>query len=194
MKHLFVFACLILSSCSSKKDKTAVTIDATKLPGQGTPEQVKDSNRSEPETDCVFNDDYKGLTTEWLAKIGKTNYSWSKDLNQASIAIGSDTIYLSKGGCAHFGVLVELRLGKDEHTINDSSFWLDKALQLASEFELTHYKQMIQQKKTKQIRNSEKMIWFTVDDDNLEDNLYYNGIEVNLERKSKVISLSQYYN
>lgn len=144
--------------------------------------------------DCVFNSDYKGLTTEWLTKIGKNDFNWRADLNQAFIPLEQDTIYLAKGGCEHFGVVLELRLGDDNHTITDSAFWMNKALSLATEFGLEHYKKMIGERRIRKVENSKNVVWFEIEDDDLDDNLYYNGVEINFERKSKVISISQYYN
>jgi hypothetical protein len=177
------------------KGSTSGTTETTlKADKQIEEDTTQKSKNEEEESDCVFNSDYKGLTTDWLTKVGKTNFVWRTDLDQASIAMGQDTIYVSKGGCEQMGLLVELRLNNDGHTIADSTFWLSKALTLATEFGLTHYEQMIREKKTKRIENRKNVVWFEIEDDNQDDNLYYNGVEINLEKKSKVISLSQYYN
>ena len=149
---------------------------------------------SQTEKDCVFNNDYKGLTTEWLTKLGKTDFHWNADSNQAEIYSKQDTIFVSKGGCVHFGISVELRLSEDPHTINDSEYWLNKALTLATDFDFKYYKKMIQEISVNRVENKKNIVWFEIEDDNLADNLYYNGIEINLEMKTKVIRLSQYYN
>jgi len=72
---------------------------------------------SQSENDCTFNNDYKGLTTDWLSELGKTNFIWNAKTNQAEIQSGQDTIVISKGGCIHFNTLVELRLGNNTHTL-----------------------------------------------------------------------------
>jgi len=152
------------------------------------------STFSQTENDCVFNNDYKGLTLDWLTKLGKTDFFWNAETNQAEIHSGHETVFISKGGCVHLGMLVELRFSDDSHTINDSEYWLNKALILATEFDFKHYKKMIEENKVKRVENNKNRVWFEIEDNNLDDNLYYIGIEVNLEKKSKVISLSKYYN
>ncbi len=151
-------------------------------------------SQEEVENDCVFDNNYKSLTTEWLVDLGKTEFVWNEDTNQAEIYSKKDTVFISKGGCTHFNVVVELRLSNDSHTISDSEYWLNKALTLATEFDLKHYKKMITENKLKRIETSKNIVWFEIEDNNAGDNLFYNGIEINLEKKSKVVSLSKYYN
>ncbi len=149
---------------------------------------------SQTEIECVFNNDYEGLTTEWLTELGKTDFVWNEKSNQAEIHSGQNTVLVSKGGCVHFGISVELIINNDSHTIEDSEYWLNKALTLAKEFNFKHYQKMIEKNNVKRVENEKNLIRFEVEDDNLNDNLYYNGVEINLESKSKVISISQYYN
>ena len=51
---------------------------------------------SQTENDCTFNNDYKGLTTEWLAELGKTDFVWNAKSNQAEIHSGKDTLVVSE--------------------------------------------------------------------------------------------------
>lgn len=148
----------------------------------------------EEENDCVFNNDYKSLTTEWLTDLGKTEFIWNTDTNQAEIYSNKDTVFVSKGGCTHFGILVELRLSNDSHIISDSEYWLSKALNLATEFDFKHYKKMITENNLKRVEANENVVWFEIEDNNTDDNLFYSGIEINMEDKSKVIRLGKYYN
>jgi hypothetical protein len=149
---------------------------------------------SQTENDCTFNNDYKGLTTEWLKELGKADFVWNAKSNQAVIYSGQDTISVSKGGCVHFGILVELRLANDLHTINDTEYWVKKALFLATEFDLKHYKKMLEENNFKRVDTNKNVVWFDIEDDKIGDNLFYNGVEINLENKLKIISLSEYYN
>jgi hypothetical protein len=136
----------LLAALATKKSKSSVAHDSLKVTTQ-TPltalpsddDTIQNKENEKGESDCIFNDDYKGLTFDWLAEVGKRDFVWRKDLHQALIAAGHDTIYVSKGGCEHFVFLVELRLGEDHHTIADSTFWISTALSLASEFGLEHY-------------------------------------------------------
>ena len=90
------------------------------------------------------------------------------------------------------GLLVELRLSNDEHTITDSIFWLNKALTLATDFGLKHYEKMIKEKRIKRIENNKNEVWYEIEDDNLDDNLYYNGIEISIRGLSGVHGYDMY--
>jgi hypothetical protein len=149
---------------------------------------------SQTENDCVFNNDYKGLTTEWLNQIGKTDFVWNADSNQAEIYSKRDTIFVSKGGCVHSGRSVSLIISNDPHTINDSEYWLNKALILAIDFDFKHYKEMIQENKLKRVQYRKDLVLFNVEEGNYKSNLIYNGVEIRFEKKHKVVRLSQYYN
>ena len=149
---------------------------------------------SQTEDDCVFNNNYKELTTEWLTELGKTNFTWNEKSNQAEIYSDEYEINVSKGGCYHFGKSVKLKISNDSNAIDNFEYWLNKAMTLATEFNFEHYQKMIEQNKVKLVENGENLIWFEIEDDNLDDNLYYSGVEINLEGESKVISISQYYN
>src|SRR5688572_1653153 len=67
--------------------------------------------------DFIFNNDYKGLTSEWLKELNITEFIWREDLKQALIPKGQDTLFFSKGGCTHSGILVELKLANDSHDL-----------------------------------------------------------------------------
>ena len=149
---------------------------------------------SQSENDCTFNNDYKGLTTEWLSELGKTDFIWNVKSNQAEIRSGQNTIVVSKGGCVHFNTLVELKIGKDTHTLEDTEYWRKKALYLATEFDLKHYKKMLEENNFNLIKARKSVIVFDIKDDKIDDNLFYVGVEINFENNSKVISLSEYYN
>jgi len=149
---------------------------------------------SQSENDCTFNNDYKGLTTEWLTKLGKTDFVWNAETNQAEINTGQDTIFVSKGGCVHFNTLVKLKLGSDIHTLEDIDFWLKNALYLATEFDLEHYKKMLEEDNFNRVEARKNVVVFDIKDDKIDDNLFYIGVVISFENNSKVISLSQYYN
>lgn len=144
--------------------------------------------------DCVFNNDYKGLTTEWLAEVKIKNFIWNEKLKQALIPRGQDTVFISQGGCTHFGFVVEIKLTNDTHDLNDSVFYIQKALELAKEFKMNHYVQMIKERKFRNAQTGEVRVWYEVDDDNIEDNIIYNGIEIAAEGQDKRINISQYMN
>lgn len=126
--------------------------------------------------------------------MNKTNFIWRDDLEQALIPMGQDTVFLSQGGCIHFGFILELKLAQDNHLISDSVYWVHKALDLATEYEMDHYSKMIQSGKIRAAQQGETTVWYEVDDDKEDDNLFYTGIEITVEGTSKRIRISQYFN
>lgn len=202
MKYLIVIASLICLTCSGQKESVEGDIVASDSAESSTEDamvteaSIEEDTAKESEVqddDCVFNNDFKGLTTEWLAELGRTKYIWREDLAQALIPMGQDTIYVSKGGCNHFGISVELHLNNDNHTLADSVFWVENALKLAQDFKMEEYQRSIEQKKIKRLGDeSDIALWFEIID--AEDNYIYEGIIVKIEKNSKIVSISQYLN
>lgn len=147
----------------------------------------------ETDDDCVFNNDLKGVTADWLNEL-KIDFTWNDDLAQAVIPKGEDTVFVSVGGCTHFYTSVEMKLTGDQHEMSDSTFFIQRALALATEFKLDNYKNMIEAGRIKRSDGEESTVWFGIDDDDADDNLYYDGIEVRPEAKGKRILISQYFN
>jgi hypothetical protein len=156
--------------------------------------QADKNVHAEREDGCAFNSDFKGLTTAWLEQLNIHDFKWKEKLAMACVASGNDSIFVSEGGCEHYGKIVELRLSRDSHLLSDSAFWIDKALQLAHEFQLDDYVEMINDGRLRRIQTNESSVWYEMEDMDLSDNLYYNGIEITVEQQSKRISISQYLN
>jgi hypothetical protein len=180
---------VIVSSCTNRTSK-----EGTALTSSEPKKRAAEKDSSSVEHDCVFNDDYQGLTDEWLKEINKNNFVWKSDINRAVVIDGPDSIFLSKGGCGHFGISVELRIPNDRHLISDSTFWIERTLRLADEFGMDHYSKAIRSKSLRKVQDSPTKIWFEVEDDAGDDNLYYDGIEVCVEGGVSRIGISQYYN
>lgn len=184
-----IFGLLISCTPGSKTAETTDTLMTTKSV------QDKDSRpNSDPEEDCVFNNDYQGLTTNWLNELKIKGFIWRDDLKQALIPKGQDTVFVSKGGCNHSGLLVELKLTNDNHPMTDSTYWMKKALDLSAEYQMDHYERMIKEGKIRKSQSGQTTTWYEVDDNDPEDNLIYNGIEIVLDGRSKRVSISQYFN
>ena len=184
----------LLISCTQQNRTTesADTINFRELATDAISQA--DTNSDINEFDCVFNNDYKGLTTDWLAELNIKDFIWRSDLEQALIAKKQDTLFVSQGGCVHFGFLVELKLTNDKHAIGDSIFWINKALELAKEFKMDHYEQMINQGRIRKVQDNDTNVWFEIDDNDTDDNLFYNGIEIVFNGQEKRMSISQYFN
>jgi hypothetical protein len=145
------------------------------------------ANKFEAE-DCMFNDDYQGLTTEWLQESKIDKFIWREDLKRALLPKGEDTVFFGKGGCSHFGQSVSLKIRNDNHLISDSVFWIKKALQLSIDFKMPYYEKMIIQKRITKGQTWERSSWYLIMDDNMEDNLIYNGIEISVDGNSKSVT------
>ena len=156
--------------------------------------QADENVHAQREDGCAFNSDYKGLTTAWLEELEIRNFTWKEKLAMACVASGKDTIFVSEGGCEHYGKIVELTLSRDTHLLSDSTFWIDRALQLAHEFKLNDYVEMINDGHLRKTQGNNSSVWYEMDDMDLSDNLYYNGIEITVEKHDKRISISQYLN
>src|SRR5262245_43726617 len=103
------------------KAKPAVPDDSISN-STATPE--KESEKDTVENDCVFNDNYEELTKKWLSELKIDKFVWRADLSQALIPEGSDTVFISQGGCAHFGISVESKMTNNVHPITDSVFFI----------------------------------------------------------------------
>jgi|GEM_PF-1010740 len=144
--------------------------------------------------DCVFNNDYKGLTAGWLKELNIQDYEWDSNRNNAIIIDGRDSILVTQGGCYHFGFTVTQKLMNENVSFDSLSYWIDKSILLAEKFEFDNYLKSLKDS-TFTIENEElHSIWISVEDDNIDDNLFYSGIELKREDNNSKITISQYYN
>ena len=155
---------------------------------------IYENPKTDSQVDCVFDNDIRKLTRDWLKESGVQSFTWDDRNERAIIAHEGDTIFASQGGCEHFGMLVERKLAADIHPVEDHDYWLGHALKLADQFGLDFYAREIT---AGNIRNTEKAngsLWYEIGDDDPSDNLYYNGIEIRMDGEARIISISQYYN
>jgi hypothetical protein len=155
---------------------------------------IYENAKTDSQEDCVFDNDIRKLTSDWLRESGVRSFIWDDKNRRAIIAHEGDSIFASQGGCEHFGMVVERKLAADIHPLEDRGYWVGHALKLAEQFGLDFYAKEI---RAGNIRNPEKAngsLWYEIGDDDPSDNLYYNGIEIRMDGKAKIISISQYYN
>jgi hypothetical protein len=192
---LYLVVIVLLFSCApqNKSTETTETLKTTAEQTAGRDTTVNPTTNIEEE-DCVFNNDYKGLTTDWLKELKIETIIWRDDLKQALVPKGQDTVFLQQGGCTHSGFVVEWKLTHDQHFITDSAYWITKALELSAEYQMDHYEQMIREGKIKKVESGEMNVWYEIEDNNEDDNLIYNGIEITQDGHSKRINISQYFN
>lgn len=196
MYGLLVF--LISCTAKDKGSQTAKNFpDETSIALGDTISAIDTTYTAQEESDdddCIFNNNYKGLTSEWLKELNITEFIWRDDLKHAVVPKGKDTLFFAKGGCTHSGILVELKLANDSHDLADSIYWIDKALTLSAKYRMDHYEKMIRERKIKKANSGEANVWYEVEDNNAQDNLFFNGIEISQEQTGKRISISQYFN
>ena len=53
---------------------------------------------------------------------------------------------------------------------------------------------MIRERKIKKAESGQTNVWYEIEDNDIEDNLIYNGIEVTQDGQRKRINISQYFN
>lgn len=191
-----ILALLISCTAQERNSQTADTLAAkTPIGSRDSMSSIETSTTEQSDdADCVFNNDYKGLTIEWLKELNITEFVWRDDLKQALVRKGQDTVFFSKGGCMHSGLLAELKLTNDDHALTDSTYWVEKALALSVEYQFDHYEQMIRAGKIKKAESGATKIWYEIEDNDVDDNLIYNGIEITQDGKHKKINISQYFN
>jgi hypothetical protein len=194
-KTLYYLIIGLLISCTQQNKNAATGVNTDTLKVNSITEiKIDDSTSATEDEDCIFNNDYKQLTTEWLTELKINYFIWRADLNQALIPKGQDTVFLSKGGCYHFGISVELKLTNDFHSLADSALWMNRALKLAIEYQMEHYKQMLEEGRVRMAQDGDKRVTYLVEDEKEPGNLVYDGIEFTQEGENKRIRISQYFN
>lgn len=194
MTRRLLYLIIGLQISCTQQNKTTETVDTLQTVQQTVNKDSKANTNPDSEDDCVFNNDYKGLTSDWLTELKIKDFIWRDDLKQALILKGQDTVFVSKGGCTHSGLSVEWKLMNDNHSISDSTFWITKALDLAIEYQMDHYEKMIKERKIKKADSGETNVWYIIEDNDSEDNLIYDGIAITQDGPNKRISISQYFN
>lgn len=198
---LLAFAACIFSCAGDRKPAESLDTPPNLPQTQEVPDTLQvakqasaaDDTASEEgeDDDCVFNNDFKGLTTEWLAELKITNFIWREDLKSALIPNGVDTTLLSQGGCGHFGTSVELILRTKTAELSDSAYWISKALEIADQYKITDYAELIHKGKLKISNKNEDRVWYEMlSETNTE---VYEGISVILNKDFKRLTMSKYF-
>lgn len=189
MRYLVLALAAILICCNKQRKSVTLTKDSVAVNLKSDTARIKTQTE-----ECVFNNDYKGLTTAWMKELGETNFIWVDKLKSAAIPRGQDTVYLQQGGCVHFGISVVWEIHSNKHKLDDSAYWAKKSLSLADEFGMTFYSQSLRAGKVRFHRNNNNSFWFEVEPDSTPGNLIYNGIGIKSDDNSTIIDISQYFN
>lgn len=181
---------LMSLSCSENKTHTEnVKIENNK---SDTIETEKE-NKLENNSDCVFDDNYKKLTEDWLSEVGIKTYIWNSKINKATVIYEGDTLTLYKGGCNHFVSSVEIKTDIDPNKISDSTL-LRKINNVACKFKFENYCKKLTEGRFKKINTGNSSFLLEFEDDDPEDNLISEGIQISEKEKSTIIEISEYYN
>lgn len=142
---------------------------------------------------CVFNNDFKTLTMDWVKEANALDFVWHSKSSSAIKVVGNDTITLRKGGCDHFFITAEMSV-IDSHNAEDSLYWIKKALKFAEEYHLKDYADFIKDGRLYRDRTSEIYVWYNVVDTTQVTNTYYDGIVITDIGARKRLTLSSFVN
>lgn len=192
MKQTFYCALLLIItlSCSEKKtQKENIIVKNIKS------EKVLkiDDEELENNSDCVFDDNYKKITEEWLNELEIKKYVWNSKINKATFIYNGDTLTVYKGGCDHFVSSVEIKTDVYPNKELDSTL-MRKINDIACKFKFDHYCKKLIEGRFKKIDNSNSSFFLEFEDDDPEDNLVSEGIEILEKEKRTIVKISEYYN
>ncbi len=192
-KTLYYISILIITlSCSDKKTQK-VNIKPEKIKSNKILETAV-NDELEKNSDCIFDDNYKKITEEWLREVGIKKYVWDSKINKATFIYNGDTLIVSKGGCYHFISSVEIKTDKPENKVVVDSTILTKINDIACKFKFNNYCKKLTEGRFKKIENSNSSFFLEFEDDDPEDNLISEGIQI-LEKENRIIiKISEYYN
>lgn len=182
MKKTFysVLILILIISCSEKKtQKENIVIKNIK----SDTVLKTDDNELENNSDCVFDDNYKKITEEWLNELEIKEYVWDSKTNKATLIYNDDTLTIYKGGCNHFVSSVEIKTGIYPNKEPDSTL-IKKINDIACKFEFNNYCKKLIEGRFKKNHNSNSSLFLEFEDDDPDDNLVSEGIQI-LEKEKK---------
>lgn len=153
------------------------------------------SNSLQAQEDCIFNNDYKGLTKQWIQKCDSlTPYLWvdsSKSyLRQIS---DSESLELSQGGCAHYSWDLILVVSQTDNFENHN-FWLGKALILARKFEMDPFIAPLENNQLKIVYRTQDLIQFMFPYDDVTSTYLSEGVILQRKKGKIILSMNYYIN
>jgi hypothetical protein len=180
----------LLTTCSKDKTQASSTIE-TKIDSASA--SVEQSGSIQAGDSCVFNNDLRTLTMDWVKEVRALGFVWHSQSSSAIKVFGSDTVTLRKGGCDHFGITAEMSI-IDSHDVEDSLYWITKALKLAEEYQMKDYVDFIKNGRLYRDRTSEIYVWYNVVDTTQITNTYYDGIVIADIGARKRLTLNSFSN
>ncbi len=191
-KTIYSISLLILTlSCSEKKTQPE-NIKIESIKSDSVSKTKEEDNEFENNSDCIFEDDYKKVTEEWLNELEIEKYVWDSKTNKATVIYNGDTLTLYKGGCNHFISSVEIKTDIYQNKTLDSTL-LRKINDVACKFKFANYCKKLSEGQFKKTENSNSSLFLEFEDDNTEDNLFFDGIQILETKKRTIIKISEYY-
>jgi len=160
MKKTFysVLILIISLSCTEKKTKTENVI----IKNIKSDSVVKiDDDELENDSDCVFDDNYKKITEEWLSELEIKKYVWDSKTNKATLIYNNDTLTVYKGGCTHFVSSVEIKTNIYQNKELDSTL-IRKINDVACKFKFNNYCNKLIDGQFKKIDNSNSSFFWNL--------------------------------
>ncbi len=145
-------------------------------------------------SDCVFDNDLKKNTVEWLTKLDLKEYFWDYELQVAKVLLSSDTAYLSRGGCYHFGLNFERKYFDTAYSIQDVNYWAKEAHSMAEKFGFEYVAYKMIENDFLITNVSDNQILIEIEDDDPDDNKFYPGIELTKTDDYIHMNIHQYSN
>lgn len=147
---------------------------------------------SSAQEDCVFNDDYEGLTKDWIERSSTSyEFEWIEEANTALCFMNSkERIELQMGGCIHFNTSLIYR---SDRSIDDREFWLSKALELSQMFDLQLFVEPLEKEKLGEPHWSAEYLIFPIPDEELSNRIT-DGIVVKKGAHLNSLILEYYVN
>lgn len=187
----FIAMIFITFSCTEKETKA----EHVKIVKNKSEKVLKTENEIEVEnnSDCVFDDNYKKVTEEWLSELEIKNYIWDSKINKAIFIYEDDTLIISSGGCNHFMNSVEIKTDKYPNKDLDDAL-LKKINNIACKFKFENYCRNLSEGKFKKIDKGNSSLFLEFEDEDPDDNLISEGIQISKKENRKIINISEYYN
>lgn len=184
--HLIAFSCsLLILGCSDKKEMDA-TIQASKT----STTTIDTSIQSE--ADCIFENDSKKLTADWIKESGFEKFDWDEQNQKAIIINGLDTIYVFKGGCNQEIRKIEIISTNKSNNLLEIPI-LQIVNDMACKFKFEGYCGMLLNNQFDQLETGDNSIQLDFEDNNPDENRILEGIRITPEGKNVRITISEYY-
>lgn len=191
-KNLLFFVtiiCLLTVACKpSSKDSQLINNSTL----------AKDTIATFDDIDCIFDTSSYKFTTTALLKFDKAiQYKWDKETKQAKTVLNNgDTLYLSIGGCDHFGYTARL-ITKTPFNTTDSL--LNKTRWLARTFfdnGFESYDQLIAVDKFSKSEDStpEYSMYNVALSDSVAENCIFEGFSFEKRGNNTIIEIGGYIN